>query len=338
MGMGRFDTWRARAAAFAETRRGKRLLKAGRWLFVGGVVALLAGQLTGIGWQRVWEGLPTTPWFYVIFLMMYFLLPAYEGLIYRKLWGTAVRRSFPMLVRKRVLNNDVVGYSGEVYLYWWGRRHTPHADGYVFRSIKDNAIASSLASTTALILLVGAFLLTGQVALVDLVGDQDPIYVLFGFIAAGVLVALGYRFRRTLFSLPRGTVIGLFATHLSRFVVMYSLQVLQWWVVLPEAPLRVWATMLVVGTLTSRIPFLPARDLFAIGAILGISDLLDASEAVIAGMLVVKSGLDKVFNFGLFALTSWWDRRRGLEQPKPGLEAPRSMPAPHEAPDEATVS
>lgn len=315
----RLTQWRERLDGFARTERGRLILKVGRLLFITGVVLLLLYQLTTIGWREVLTSLPTTPWFYIIFLMLYFLLPVFEAGIYRQLWRLPVRELFPVLIRKRVLNNDVVGYSGEVYLYLWGRKRLAQGERYAFQSIKDNAIASSVASTSALILLVGGFLLTGQVALVDLIGNRDPIYIAFGLIAVGVLGAVGLRFRKTIFTLPLKTILLLAATHLTRFLLMYTLQVLQWWVVLPEAPLSVWATILVVGTLMSRIPLLPARDLLSLGAMLGAAGLMDTSQAIIAGMLVVRSGLDKLFNVGLFTITTWWDRRHGQRPPDPDV-------------------
>ncbi|ARA93920.1 MAG: hypothetical protein D6685_15525 [Bacteroidetes bacterium] len=326
----RLTRWRERLDAFARTDRGRLTLKAGRLLFVAAVVTLLAYQLTTIGWRDVLTSLPTTPWFYVIYGMLYFLLPVFEAGIYHRLWRLPVRALFPVLIRKRVLNNDVVGYSGEVYLYLWARKRLAGGERFAFHSIKDNAIASSVASTAALILLVGGFLLTGQVALVDLIGNRDPLYIAFGLVALGVLAALGLRFRKTIFTLPIRTVLLLAGIHLMRFLLMYTLQVVQWWVVLPEAPLRVWATILVVGTLMSRIPLVPARDLLSLGAMLGVSGLLDASQAVIAGMLVVRSGLDKLLNVGLFTLTAWWDRRHGRPLPDPEItpQHPAAEPMP----------
>jgi len=102
--------------------------------------------------------------------------------------------------------------------------------------------------------------------------------------------------------------------------------------VLPEAPLRVWATILVVGTVTNRIPFLPATDLLALGAVLGMTHLLEASAAVLAGMLVVRSVLDRTANAVLFVLTSWLERRRPTVPvtPVPSVDAEQPLTTPTE--------
>ncbi|AEN74643.1 hypothetical protein Rhom172_2759 [Rhodothermus marinus SG0.5JP17-172] len=319
--------------SWLQTPAGRRTQRYGRLLFVSGVVGWLLYRLTQIGWRDVYEGLPRTPWFYVLWLGLYFLLPATEAFIYRTLWKIRWRRVFPVLVRKRVLNTDVLGYSGEVYLYLWARRHTDRPDGHLLRTIKDNTILSSVASTVAVVLLVAGAVLSGQFALVDLLGQAaDPVYIAAGGLAFGVLGALAVRFRRAIFYVPGRTAAVLLGVHVLRFFAMYALQVLQWWVVLPEAPLRVWATILVVGTVTNRIPFLPATDLLALGAVLGMTHLLEASAAVLAGMLVVRSVLDRTANAVLFVLTSWLERRRPTVPvtPVPSVDAEQPLTTPTE--------
>lgn len=294
---------------YVSSPRGRTVVRTLRVFLVIGILAVLVLQVGSIGWHSVLTSLPTTPWFYIIVLMMYFLLPTFELAIYARMWRAPAAALLRVLIRKRVLNNEVVGYSGEVYLYSWGRKLAGVDDAKAFAAVKDNAIASSLASNTILVLLVTGFVVAGKVVLVDIIGPQNPIAI--GVVVAGVAIlgATFVRFRRSILSHAARVVGILFGVHCLRFIVMYGLQILQWWVVLPDAPLSVWATMLVVGTLTNRIPFLPARDMFTIGAILGVSGFLDASQAVVAGMLVTKSAIDKVLNAVLFTSTAWIDRR-----------------------------
>jgi hypothetical protein len=287
------------------------VIKGVRVLFFVGVVSWLIVRLSGIGWVEVWAERPRTPWFYVIWLGLYVQLPLVEAAIYRVVWKLPVRESLPPILRKRALNQDVVSYSGEAYFFVWARKRLGLSDLQVAGTLKDNAIASSLASWTAAVLLIGVFLYTGQIVLADLLGNQDPLYVTVGVVLAAVVVALGIQFRRSLFTLRPRTVLGLFGAHLGRFLVLvYVLQILQWWVVLPEAPLSVWATMLAVMTIINRIPLIPSKDLVGIGAVLGMTQLLAASEATIAAMLLVRSVLDKSLNLGLFVTTYVLDRKR----------------------------
>ncbi|MDX1547904.1 MAG: hypothetical protein R3247_12995 [Rhodothermales bacterium] len=298
-------TIQARWEAFAESAAGRLVLRLLRLGFVGAVVALLVHQVSGIGWAELWAARPRTPWFYVIWAVLYFQLPLTEGLIYRGLWQVPLRAVLPVVLSKRVLNADVVSYSGEAYLYLKMRRRVGRGDRFVLGSIKDHAIGSALGSTLAVVLVVGGFLYTGQITLVGVFGGQAPWYVAGGVGMILLLGAVAVRFRKTLFTLPRRQVFALFAIHFVRFVaVVYVLQILQWWVVVPAAPMSVWGTMLAVQAVANRLPLVPAKDLVAIGAILGMSGLLEASAAAIAAMLLTRSLLDKALNLFFFVLTA----------------------------------
>lgn len=329
---------KTRLHALARTPRGRQLLKGARWTFIIAILAFLAYQLVGIGWGELWASLPRTPWFYVLWAVLYFQLPLIESLIYRALWRLPVRYGLPVLLRKRVLNNDVAGYSGEFYLYAWARKEVQASASRIMGAVKDNAIASSLGSTLAAVITLAAFVAAGQIALVDLIDNQDPVYVTIGLLVAACLVALLVVFRRTVFTLSLRELMALFGTHLGRNLAVYGLQILQWWVVFPEAPLHVWATMLAVIIVTTRLPFLPAKDWAAMSAILGMSAVLDAPEAVIAGLLLVHSGLNHATNFILFALASAWERTYGVDMSEmTDGDAPDAPAAPAEA-DEPTPS
>lgn len=312
-----------RVIAFAQSRVGKRVRKGGSWLFLAGVVAWLAYQLSDIGWAEVWRSRPRTPWFYVLWALLYFQLPFVEAFIYRTVWGVPVRDGLAPLFRKRALNHDVASYSGEAFFFAWARKRLPLSDGMIAGTLKDNAIASSLGSWTAVLTLIVTFLLSGHITTGDLLGDAELLYVAFGVTGAAVLIGLGVYFRRTLLTLPARTVGGLFGVHLGRFLLLnYVLRILQWAVVVPEAPLSVWATMLAVKSLISRLPLIPSRDLVGTGAVLGMSGMLAASEATIAAMLLMHTALKKGFNFLFFvALAAVPDPPAQVDPPPSADEA-----------------
>jgi hypothetical protein len=108
-------------------------------------------------------------------------------------------------------------------------------------------------------------------------------------------------------------------------LIIYVLQIVQWWIVVPEASLKVWATMLVILTIVNRLPLVPAKDILGAGAVLGISSLLDASQPVIAALLMTQLALNKSANLFLFAGTSIGDRirnRRSKNAVDPGSRPP----------------
>ena len=315
--------WKKQAKRLADSPTVRRWDKGVRAAFVVAVIVWLFAQLASIGWQEVWASRPSTPWFYVLWGALYLQLPFVEVLIYRTLWGVPVREGLVPILRKRALNQDVVSYSGEAYFFVWAKQHLDLPDAKIAGTLKDNAIASSLGSWTAAILVVGGFLLTGQIVLTDLVGNQDPLYVSAGVFLFVSLMVLGIRFRQTLFTLSPRAVAGLFGAHFGRFILLiYSLRILQWWVVLPEAPLSVWATILAVTTFINRLPLIPAKDLVGIGAVLGMTGLFATSGATIAAMLLVHSALTKAANFMLFTVVSVVERRREEIAPPAQEQAP----------------
>ncbi|MBT8399942.1 MAG: hypothetical protein KJO98_05660 [Rhodothermia bacterium] len=307
---------RARIRELLQSKPGRLAVKTIRVVFVVGVLALLFFQLSSIGWEETWKALPTTPWFYVTLLAIYVQLPIVEMFIYRGLWKERPAGLLGVLFRKRVLNADVVGYSGEIYLYMWSRERVGVGESMLLHSVKDNAVASSIASTSMAVLLLAVFLYTDQIAFLELIGNPRPVYLLGGLAVLAVVFLVIYRFRRTLFGMPAKVVGYLIVTHSVRLSVVHVLQVLQWWVVWPEAPLKVWATMLVIATITNRLPLLPAKDLIGVSAILGTVGMLNIPEPVVAGMLLSRSVIDKILNlivFGASYLTDEPVKKRGGE-------------------------
>lgn len=296
----------ARANGFAASRNGRIWLRVGRTGFIVGVVAWLAYELSGIGWRDVWTSRPRTPWFYLAWLGLYLQLPVVEALIYRAVWKLSPRQSLFALLHKRTLNQDVVTLLGEAFFFAWARRRLALSDAQIAGTLKDNLIASSLASWTSIVLLV---LFTGQMLLATYVAERKPLSLIATAIVTVLLVALAVRFRRAILTLRFRTVLALFAVHLGRVLLLvYVLQILQWWVVVREAPLSLWATMLVVATVISRVPFVPARDLVGIGAILGTPLVSGMLEASVAAMLIMRTTLDKACNLVLWVAAPHLDR------------------------------
>ncbi len=286
--------------------------KAGKrvgYAFTALVYGVLAYRLSHVGWGEIGSSLPTNPIFYLIFLFNYASLPIAETLIYGRTFGTRLRDTAPAAIRKRIYNKDLLGYTGEVFLYVWAKKRVPLSDRRILGLIKDNAILSSLTSTFfALSVLAGMFLL-GQVILPEgfVAGHLLQAAAVLAVIAAAT--GLGFRFRHSLFNMDSGNMRRTMLIHLGRLTLTHTLQVIQWAVVMPHVSLTVWCTLLATSIVTSRIPLLPARDLIFIGASLAMSPIMDISAAGMAGMLLTAAMLDKVFNFVLFPLLMRIDRR-----------------------------
>jgi hypothetical protein len=188
--------------------------------------------------------------------------------------------------------------------------------------IKDNLILSSAASLAAAAILIAGFLATDQIAVEDFAANPSPYYVgLAGFVIllAGALVL---RFRDALFTLPASILGVVGGAHLFRFLVGYTLQVAQWWVVIPSAPFESWATLLVLFVVINRIPLLPSSDLVFISAGAGLTPLLGIPVAPVVSMLIVRSAADRLLNLGFFAGSVWYERQGGSSKAGSAAQAP----------------
>ena len=301
------DRW----VAFAASPRGRRLLKVAQTLFAAAILAYLGYEIVEIGWRDVLAALPTNPLFYLIYLVLYFMLPVVEVVLYRITWDFAAWRNFPVFLKKRIFNKDVLGYSGEFYFYTWARRHLPLSDRAILKTIRDQNVVSSIASTAVAVALLAGFLYFGELSITDWLGRADRTYVAGGAVVAAVLVLLIVRLRRYLFSMPWKTARLIFGIQALRSITGQALMIAMWAAAMPEVALRVWFTYSALSIIVTRLPFIPNRDLIFLGAGVSLAGSVPVSEAGIAGMLAVTTVLGKVLNFVFFALLSWWERRQG---------------------------
>ena len=272
-----------------------------RYVVGAGVIGYLLYSLSSIGWGNLLRELPRTPWFYVTIVAMYFLLPVFETIVYRFVLPARRRALLSVFIRKKVLNMDLMGYSGEVFFLFWAKEKLGIARTRMLRIMIDMGIASSMGGLTASGLLLGFLLFFDVLPLDMLIGDTDRTLVLGALLVVAVIAIAGYQFRHTIFKLPGKTIIGLYGAHVGRFMMVYVLQITQWWVVLPDVSFVVWGTMLAIWTVTNRLPFLVTRDLVAIALILELPpELLGGVETAIASMLLTRVAADRILGFGLF--------------------------------------
>lgn len=286
-----------------DSPTGKKLTKVIRYFFLIVILSLILYQLSKIGWLELWTAMPRTIWFYLIFLVLYFSLPITEQFIYRMSLDFSFWEGFKVFTKKKVLNQEVIGYSGEAYFYLWAKKNLKESSKHILQIVKDNTIISALASTlTALVLLT---IFAGVINL-NLLDEKflNKNTILFGSIILIVVTALLYRFRSSIISVDRRTAWKMFFTHELRIFWVYTLEIIQWMIVIPSVPLFVWFTFLSVKIITSRIPLLPNRDLLFISASLEISKHVDIGEAAIAGILLTSNILTKILNLIFFVLFS----------------------------------
>ncbi|MEX0299945.1 MAG: hypothetical protein AB3N28_12815 [Kordiimonas sp.] len=279
-----------------------RLLQAAA---VIGVLYLMAEKLAAIGWQDVSQSMPTTPWFYVFFLGMYFAQPVSEWLVYQRLWGTAVKKRLDIFVRMRIYNFALVSYVGEAFLALWAHKNLSKGGKQVMSSVKDSSILSGLASNSFTLILLALFFMTGQLEAITNADPNYGKYLGFAVILGLILIPLVLKFHSRILGITSGVARKVFAIHLSRLIAVLLFQTAQWAVVFPEVAITTWLLILTAQMILTRIPFLPNTDLLFAGLGMTLMGYVDGPEAAVAGMFLASGALSQVLNLGCFIITSF---------------------------------
>ena len=296
--------------AYAASKRGRKVLRLAQGAFVVGIIAYLVWELRDVELSQVVQGLPRQPHFYVLLLAAYFILPASQILAYRVTWQFKLRDGIPAFIQKRILNKDVLGYSGEVFLYAWAQAHVKESPVDLMKTIRDQNILSAAASTMVAIVLVTVFVFAGQLTITDLIGDrQTSTVVAYGLAVAAILVVL-VRIWRYLFDMPWRPASVVFSVHTARVLLRQVIEIFMWHVAMPEVPLKVWFTYAAVTIAVTRIPFLPAADLVIMGIAVGLSGVLSVSEAHVFALFTAIAVVHRGINLLFFATLPAYDLYR----------------------------
>lgn len=256
-------------------------------LALGGLVSV--GLLAAIGFQlsqtspaalALLRGL--SPAVFASFALFYLAQPLADFVIYRRLWKLPLS-GLAALLRKTAINEAVLGYGGELYLYLWARRRAGLAYS-AFAAVKDVNILSSM---TGFAVTLGVLLLAGTWARdLDLARLLRP--MLWPAIGV-VVVALGVLlFARRVFSLRPGDIAFVATVHGLRLAATCVLTVATWALALPEVTLKVWVVLLAVNLLGARIPFLTNKAL-VVGNVMLLVLGPDSSFAVLLAAMAVAT-------------------------------------------------
>ena len=309
------ENLRARWQSAADNPRSQRIQKIIRRVVIVAIVGMIVYQLSRIGWGEVLRNLPTNPLFYILFVVIFLVNPIGEIFIYRQIWPIQRWEMFKTFLTKRVYNEEVMGYSGEVFLFSWARKLLDSGDREILKNIRDNNILSAVSSYLVAFTLVGILVFFGVIDLESLLGDVSLAYIIGGVLITIALVIVVVQFRRYVFALPFSKAITILGIYLSRFTIYHGLMIVQWAVVIPETPLRVWLLFAAIIIAVNRIPFLPSRDLIFVWAGIELSRSLDMATAAVAGMLLVNSALRKIANLVLFLVISTSNKGSSEERP-----------------------
>jgi hypothetical protein len=299
--------WGRRSSGAAPTEYGISR----RWVWLGGVVA--AGMAVAIVLQlggATDEVLTTIgempPLVWPTLVLLYLIQPLTDFMVFRRLWNLPPA-GIAALLRKNVINEVVLGYSGEAYLYAWARRA---ADTVVspFAAIKDANIVSALLGNV--LTLVLAAISATQLRELDFARQVGPAFW-SGFIplaiSVGALLLAGRVFS---LSLTQLAYVG--AVNCLRLATWTGLTLLIWKMALPEVPFGVWIVFLAIRCLISRIPLISNKDLVFSNLALLLLGAHAPAAVLLAALALVTLLLHLVLIVGLGAV----DLIRGLRAPR----------------------
>jgi hypothetical protein len=311
--LGSAGSWRT----FFQSKLVRRATRVVQIVIFLGVLALITKHLADIGWDEIWSALPRTPWFYILIACAYVTLPIAEVFVYEKIWGIPMWKRLPVLFRKRVLNEGVMGYSGEAYLCLWAHRHTDLPGNKILSTVKDNNILSAVVSTSAALVLFFGFMITGK--LHDVTGgDISNNWMLVGMLAvSGLWIPVAYSFRKRLIALPQRTVGKVLLVHVLRLLAAESLQIMYWMVVLPFVPLTAWLTFTAAQMLLTRVPLLPNKDLMLLGLGITLANVVNVPATAVTALFLAGGATIQFLHLIVFFVTTPIGIRKSEDVPEP---------------------
>jgi hypothetical protein len=280
-----------------------------RWTWLGGAlsVGLVAAVILQLGGAtsdvlKTIARLPPLVW--PALLLLYLTQPVCDFAVFRRLWNLPAA-GFEALLRKTVINEVVLGYSGEAYLYVWARR----AVGTIaapFGAIKDANIISALLGNLLTLALAAAS--ATQLRDLDFAERLGPA-LWSGLVPVAISIGL-LIFGRRVFSLRPGQLAYVGAAHGLRLVVSTGLVLLIWTLALPAVAPALWLVLMAIRYLVSRIPLISNKDLVFGNLMLLLLGAQSSVAVLLAALALMTLGLHLVVIVGLGAA----DLARGLRR------------------------
>jgi len=256
------------------------------------LLGAVAWQLRRLDFASVVAMIPHAPAFWALFAAYYLMPPLTEWVIYRRLWHLPLAGILALL-RKRVLNELLLSYLGEVQFYVWARARLKMVAA-PFGAIKDVAILSALtgnAATLTMLWFAWPFVHGGMMG-------KDTSYV---FSALAVVLVPSFvilLLRSRLFTLPRRELLIITALHFWRIISYVALTALMWHYVLRDVDMELWLVLATLQMMITRLPLMPNKDLvFA-----GLSVFLLGHEPEVGGLVTMVAGLTLMANVGFGAV------------------------------------
>ena len=271
------------------------------------ILALVVYGLSKIGWSNIYRARPSSPSFYLILLIPFFVQPITDLFIYRNL--LRVGRELPLWIflRKRCMNSIMLDYSGEVYFFLWARKNLKIKDSMLLHAVKDSSVLSASAGLIVLWLMLLVLLMAGVVQIP--VVSQGTWWVVFLGSLPLVFAAALFLGHKKLTRTSRKDMLITFALHFTRAVTAMGLEYLVWWFsgALPTSGdcLKFVALRLLV----TRLPLVPNKELIFVGVGVAAAGVMNISAPKVAAVLVFFTLIDRLQDIVVVGIPWLWQQR-----------------------------
>jgi len=279
------------------------------------------------------RNVPRNPLFYLLFYLAYLMPVGFDWYLYHRWWNVRPGAA-AIFLKKRVMNEALLSYSGETYLLLWatgvlgiapgGGERQPvlgrGADGgadpraSAFGAIKDVALTSGLAGNSLTLVMLGVAVALGGGALLEDVASTGLVRnFAIGF---GMLVAVNVGvvlFQRHVMSLSPREDFFLFRMHVLRLLTGHGLVILSWMVAAPDVSFRSWLYLGAMRMVLGRMPVPNKELLFASIA----AAVTGAAAPEVAAVMAIQ-GVMHLAGHGMA-----WMTATAIDTACPDAEAPR---------------
>lgn len=285
-------------------RRGVRRGLSIAFFVVIGLV--LFRQLSGTDWPEVLRSVPRSPWFYLLFLARYFLVPITDALSYSAVWALNLFRHFGTFLMKRLLNSSFSAGAGDVYFLLWTVKTLQVSYKRAFSAAKDVTLLSAAASNTVAVVVLGGYLAYGDLSLMESVHPGVLGLIIGVTLVTAFLSLLVIRFRGRVLAIEGRTMWRILGFHGARSTARILLLGLQWTVGLPGSSFSDWISLLIVDLLVSRTPFVPSREFLFLSLALGLAGTINAPDAQVTALFLTDTALMQVGAVGSLIAAAVW--------------------------------
>ncbi len=269
----------------------RRALSVAFLLVIGFV---LYRQLSDTDWAAVLSSVPSSPWFYIIFLVRYLNVPITDALSYSAVWARNLFRYFGVFLMKRMINSSFSAGSGDVYFLLWTVRTLRVTYWKAFSAGKDVTLLSAAAANAVAVVVLGAYLAFGDLSLMQSVRPGVLGLVIGVTLVTAVLSLVVVRFRGKVLGISDNVMWRILGYHGARSVLRIVLLGLQWTVGLPGSSFPDWISLLIVDLLVSRTPLVPAREFLFLSLALSLASTIDAPETQVTALFLTDTALMQV--------------------------------------------